>query len=93
MIMIFSLLLTWAAPSTNCDGTPLTDLAGYTITYADVWCTDSGCSSNQPTIVGAPTDWTSMRLPVSYDPEVGEVVWWRVDSVDGAGNINCEEIP
>lgn len=89
------LLLTWAAPTLNCDGTPLTDLAGYLVSYGDVWCVDSGCSSNQPTTVSAPTSWTSASLPIPYDPQLGEVVWWRVDAVDGAGNLNScgEDIP
>jgi hypothetical protein len=30
-----SVTLAWVAPTTNADGTPLTDLAGYTITYGN----------------------------------------------------------
>lgn len=43
--------LSWAAPTTNTDGTPLTDLAGYTIEYG----TSSGALDRSVTIASPST--------------------------------------
>ena len=45
-----SVTLAWVAPTTNADGTPLTDLAGYTINYGN-----SPSAMNQTVRISSPT--------------------------------------
>lgn len=40
----YSVTLSWLAPTTNTDGTPLTDLSGYTLYYSSV-ARPTGCTS------------------------------------------------
>ena len=88
--MILALLLTWATVSLNCDGSLITDLHHYAITYGAGMCDGSGevavCIPAWHTDVDVEASTGVYNLPFVGEPSIGEVWWWRVEAVDGAGN-------
>ena len=88
--MILALLLTWATVSLNCDGSLIGDLHHYEVTYGSGLCDGSGevaiCLPVSVTTIDVPADTVAYNLPFTGEPSVGEVWWWRVEAVDGAGN-------
>ena len=88
--MILALLLTWATVSLNCDGSLITDLHHYAVTYGAGLCDGTGdtpiCIPAWHTDVDVGASYVAYRLPFTGEPSVGEVWWWRVEAVDGAGN-------
>ena len=68
------LILTWDAPTTNADGTPLTDLAGYKIYYG----TSSG-SYTTTVDAGNVTTYNVPALPSG-------TYYFAVTAVDTSGN-------
>lgn len=67
--------LTWTAPTTNTDGTPLTDLAGYKLYYGKV----SGTYTSVITIVGNVTTYTVTGL-------LDGTYYFVVTAYDAVGN-------
>ena len=73
---IGEVILTWTAPTKNADGSPLTDLAGYKISYGNI----SGGPYNEGTItIGSTTNYDTESLPSGYTCFV-------VRAYDTAGN-------
>ena len=74
---IGEVILTWTAPTENADGSsPLTDLAGYKISYGNI----SGGPYNEGTItIGSTTNYDTESLPSGYTCFV-------VRAYDTAGN-------
>jgi hypothetical protein len=95
-VIALALLLSWLAPLANCDGSPLTDLAGFTLWTERIVKTGQTVAPD-----GSVTD-TSIRtfltvpLPASTletnlsDPEPGGMIAYRIGSVDWTGNPDCQ---
>ena len=75
-ILLLSFLLAWQPVTTNCDGTPANDVAGYTIRI--------GMESDN--LITSPL-LTEPQIEVD-DPLPGQVVYWDEEIVawDWAGN-------
>ena len=73
---------TWVAPTTNADGTPLTDLAGYNV-YR---CAATPCTRAAGTLVG------SVQAPATSFPlPHGFVGYLTVTAFDASGNESVED--
>jgi len=70
-----SLTLTWDAPTTNTDGTPISDLAGYKVYYGVV-----------PGSYYAPIDAGSATSSVIQNLVPGTTYYFTVTAYDGSGN-------
>lgn len=70
-----SVTLTWAPPTTNADGTPLTDLAGYKL-YSGI----SSKNYTQNTDIGSVTSYTVTNL------SVGATYYFALTAYDKSGN-------
>lgn len=95
--MILALLLTWVLNPTNCDGTPTNDIRWFRVQYMTRTCWDFHLDNPQcelPILQTQEVDYwtTSLRIDLPLTPIVGQMIYWRVDQVDGARNTSeaCE---
>jgi len=76
--------LSWDYPTTNTDGSALTDLASFDVIYSsDDWATVT--TENIPTTINAPTPSTpriTAQITCTDDIEIK----WKVLAVDSSGN-------
>ena len=85
------LKVTFTAPTTNTDGTPLTDLAGYRVyirTEPIAVCPPSGTYKTATTAIPAPTPGTTVTR--TYSGYAWNTRYYaRVVAVDKAGNLSA----
>jgi hypothetical protein len=81
-----SVSLTWTAPTTNADGTPLTDLASYRVYLATAV---PSCPSSSFLTVSSPTSAPTAGQAIASRVtalSAGATYFVRISAVDGAGN-------
>ena len=95
-------IIFWLTVQANCDGSPTADVRWIRAETMVRQCYNTDHdpddpvppSCDPPVIVTTETDaWnSSMAIPIPRDPAVGQVTYWRLDQVDGAGNSSkaCE---
>jgi len=80
----------WVAPTTNCNGTPLTDLDHYVVTTGQFACVDDVCIEGHVSI-DIPAGQAGYMTDLYDDLAVGEGYWYRVEAVDKARNVSCNQ--
>ena len=75
--------ISWGAPTTNADGSPLTDLAGYRVYMAFSPITSPAGATLIATI---PADQVTSIVTVNQLPETGAVAYFRMTAFDTSGN-------
>ena len=94
--MILGLLLTWLAVTTNCDGSPTSDVQWYRVTTGEFACvgqdTDVPICIQSHISVDISAQTTAYRTVLTDDLAAGQGYWYRVEAIDGAGNSSegCE---
>lgn len=96
-----SVVLFWIVAMMNCDGSPTADIRWVRAEAMVRKCVNADHDSDDPIApptcdppVIATTEvdvWiTSMAIPIPTVPEVGQMSYWRLDQIDGAGNSSKE---
>jgi hypothetical protein len=95
-MIALALLLSWLPPLANCDGSPLTDLAGFSLWTERIVKTGETVAPD-----GSVTDTatrTFLTVPLAAgvlqadlsDPLPGGMIAYRVSSTDWTGNDGCQ---
>jgi hypothetical protein len=95
-LAVLLLILSWIPPLSNCDGSALTDLAGFSlwteriVKTGEIMNMDGSMTEIAVrTFLTAPLAADVMEATLD-DPAVGGMVAYRVSSRDWAGNEDCE---